>query len=140
MQIEILTDGLLALAGFMAAFYCHILARRLQRFTALEDGMGGAIAVLSAQVDEMTQAAQNTQTIVAESEQKLTARIAQAEALCKRLELLTAAFHDVDPEAAKSAPEAYRGQATRVMRRRKSERGDYDPDPRSLRDWIEAAE
>ena len=54
--MQTLSDLLLAIGAFVAAGYCYVLSRRLQSFTALENGMGGAIALLSAQVDEMTRA------------------------------------------------------------------------------------
>ena len=47
--------------AFGAAVYCYVLAGRLKRFATLETGMGGAIAVLSAQVDDMTRALEKAQ-------------------------------------------------------------------------------
>jgi uncharacterized membrane protein YedE/YeeE len=41
----LIADILLAAGAFGAAAYCYILAGRLKRFTTLENGMGGAIAV-----------------------------------------------------------------------------------------------
>ena len=44
--MDLIADALLALGAFGTAAYCYILAGRLKRFTTLETGMGGAIAVL----------------------------------------------------------------------------------------------
>lgn len=96
--MEIISDILLILSAIAATTYCIVLSRRLRRFTDLEKGVGGAIAVLSAQVDDMTktlQVAQSSATGSAESLDKLTGR---AEGAARRLELLVASLHDLpDP-------------------------------------------
>jgi len=51
-----IADILLVAGALGAGFYCFILARRLSRFNDLENGVGGAVAVLSAQVDDLTRA------------------------------------------------------------------------------------
>ncbi len=48
-----IADILLVAGALGAGFYCFILARRLTKFTDLENGVGGAVAVLSAQVDDL---------------------------------------------------------------------------------------
>lgn len=47
---------LLALAGLALATWCAVLARRLRRLNDLETGLGGAIAVLAAEVQRLEQA------------------------------------------------------------------------------------
>ncbi|MEI6801113.1 MAG: hypothetical protein WCO04_18150, partial [Pseudomonadota bacterium] len=54
--MNLISDILLSAGAFGAAIYCLVLSARLKKLTALESGMGGAIAVLSVQVDEMTKA------------------------------------------------------------------------------------
>jgi hypothetical protein len=54
--MSLIADILMAAGSFGAAIYCYILSGRLKKFTTLENGMGSAIAVLSAQVDDMTRA------------------------------------------------------------------------------------
>ena len=49
-----IADILLVAAAVGATFYCFVLSRRLARFNDLEKGVGGAVAVMSAQVDDMT--------------------------------------------------------------------------------------
>ena len=46
--MELIADFLMIAGTFGAAIYCYVLATRLKRFSTLETGMGGAIAVLSA--------------------------------------------------------------------------------------------
>ena len=83
--MNLITDALLAAGAFGAALYCYILQGRLQRFTALESGMGGAIAVLSAQVDDMTRALQAAQGTAGQSSATLEAQVARAEAAAAKL-------------------------------------------------------
>jgi hypothetical protein len=52
--MNLIADILMIVGTFSVAVYCIVLARRLSRFTDLEKGVGGAIAVLSAQVDDMS--------------------------------------------------------------------------------------
>lgn len=101
--MEMIADILLIAGAAGAAFYCIVLSRRLNRFNNLEQGMGGAIAVLSAQVDDMTKAlnqAQGSAHGSAESLERLTDR---AEDVAKRLELLVASMHDL-PVASAPTP------------------------------------
>ena len=51
--MTLIADILLAAGAIGAAFYCFVLGRRLRRFNDLEKGVGGAVAVLSAQVDDL---------------------------------------------------------------------------------------
>lgn len=94
-MMQILSDILLALAALGAGFYCHILSNRLKRFNALESGMGGAIAVLSQQVDEMTRALDQAQTAAQGSADGLKALVDRAEGAAARLDLLIATLHDL---------------------------------------------
>ncbi len=100
--MEMIADILLVAGALGAGFYCYILARRLSRFNDLENGVGGAVAVLSAQVDDLTKtlvAAQSTASSSTDSLEELTDR---AEGVAKRLELLVASMHDL-PEPAAAA-------------------------------------
>lgn len=100
--MDLIANVCLAAGAFGAAFYCHILNRRLRNFARLDSGMGGAIAVLSAQVDDMTKALQAARAAATESAGALEERIARAEAAAHRLELLLASLHDL-PIAKKDA-------------------------------------
>lgn len=99
--MELIADILLVAGALGAGVYCYVLARRLSRFNDLENGVGGAVAVLSAQVDDLTrtlEAARSTAGASTDSLEDLTER---AEGVAKRLELMVASMHDL-PEA--SAP------------------------------------
>lgn len=105
--MDLIADVLLFAATIGAAVYCYVLAARLRRFTTLETGMGGAIAVLSAQVDDMTKALQAAQGVASGSEQRLQDLTRKAEALSRRLELLVASLHDLpEPDARPPKPRA----------------------------------
>ena len=51
--MALIADILMTAGALSAAFYCIVLSRRLTRFNDLEKGIGGAVAVLSAQVDDL---------------------------------------------------------------------------------------
>ena len=55
-DLKLVSDVLMLAGTIGATAYCMVLARRLRSFSTLESGMGGAIAVLSVQVDDMTKA------------------------------------------------------------------------------------
>ena len=99
----LIADILLVAAALGATVYCVVLSRRLSRFTDLEDGVGGAIAALSVQVDDMTRTLRSAQGAAAESVGSLGALTGRAEDAARRLELLVAAMHDL-PEAAQPQP------------------------------------
>ena len=52
-MIDLFADGLLLVACLGAAIYCAVLSRKINRLNQFETGLGGAIAVLSAQVDDV---------------------------------------------------------------------------------------
>ncbi len=105
--MELIADILLVAGSFGAAIYCYVLSARLKRFTTLETGMGGAIAVLSAQVDDMTVALEKARGAANGSAESLEALTERGEAVAKRLELLVASLHDLpEPEARPRAPVA----------------------------------
>lgn len=93
--MALVADLLLAAGAFGAAIYCLILSRRLMRFTTLESGMGGAIAVLSSQVDEMTAVLQKAGATAETSSASVEEATARAEVVAQRLELLLASMHDL---------------------------------------------
>lgn len=130
--MELISDILLIAGAFGAGIYCYVLALRLKKFTTLETGMGGAIAVLSAQVDDMTRALEAARSSATGSVSSLDELAIRAEAAAKRLELLLAALHDLpgpapeQPIAAAEDDEAEK--KLRFVRRR------------NVRDLVEAAE
>lgn len=105
--MTIIADILLLAGVLGAAIYCMILSRRLSRFNSLETGMGSAIAVLSAQVDDMTKALENARESAHDSSHTLVDLTNRAEGVAQRLELLVASMHDLPagaPPVAQPAP------------------------------------
>jgi hypothetical protein len=90
-----IADILLAAGALGAAFYCIVLSRRLRRFSDLENGVGGAIAALSKQVEDMSLALGAAQTSAVDSSSRLESLTGRAEDVAARLELLVASMHDI---------------------------------------------
>ena len=102
--MDIIADILLVAGAFGAGFYCFVLSRRLARFNDLEKGVGGAVAVLSAQVDDLTKTLEAAQTVANTSTSSLDGLTDRAENVAKRLELLVASMHDLADEPAAPKP------------------------------------
>lgn len=115
--MDMIADILLVAGALGAGMYCFVLARRLSRFNDLETGVGGAVAVLSAQVDDLTRTLQAAQETAGASTETLEGLTGRAEDVAKRLELLVASMHDL-PDT-QPAPEP----AEPVFRRHPTERG-----------------
>lgn len=96
--MDLIADILLGAGAIGAALYCIVLSRRLRHFTDLENGVGGAIATLSAQVDGMNTALARAQESAQQAGGSLEGLTHRAEEVAGRLELLVAAMHDL-PEA-----------------------------------------
>lgn len=129
--MELISDILLMAGSFGAATYCYVLSTRLKRFTTLESGMGGAIAVLSAQVDDMTVALDKARGAANGSAESLEVLTARGEAVARKLELLVASLHDLpDPAATRPVEDepVTEDRRLRFVRRR------------APRDTLEAAE
>lgn len=102
--MEMIADILLVAGALGAGVYCFVLARRLARFNDLENGVGGAVAVLSAQVDDLTKTLAAAQATASSSTESLDGLTERAEGVAKRLELLVASMHDLPDPGAKPAP------------------------------------
>jgi hypothetical protein len=132
--MEMISDILLVAGSFGAAIYCYVLSSRLKKFTTLETGMGGAIAVLSAQVDDMTRALEKARGAANGSAESLEALTLRGEAVARKLELLVASLHDLPDPAAQPARTPVDEEAPDEDRRLRFVRR------RSSRDAMEAAE
>lgn len=113
--MSLIADILIFAGAVGAGIYCFVLSRRLSRFSDLEQGMGGAVAVLSVQVDEMTKALAAAQKTAGASAAKLEELTERAEDAASRLELMMASLHD-----APAAPAAKPRERT-VRRSRRAE-------------------
>lgn len=93
--MDIIADILLFAGALGAGLYCFVLSRRLTRFTDLEKGVGGAVAVLSAQVDDLTRSLDAAQQAAGKSGETLADLAGRGEQVAQRLELLIASMHDL---------------------------------------------
>ncbi len=105
--MELVADIFLVAGALGAGLYCFVLARRLKRFNDLEKGVGGAVAVLSAQVDDLSQTLASARAASDGSNAALDDLTGRAEAVAARLELMMASMHDL-PDT--PSPEAAPGQ------------------------------
>jgi hypothetical protein len=96
-------DALLILASLGAAVFCLVLSRRLTRLSSIDNGLGGAIAVLSAQVDDMNTALAEMKSGTESSAERLEDLNREARQLTEELELMLSACHDLDHAAPKAA-------------------------------------
>jgi hypothetical protein len=126
--MELIADFLLAAGAFGAAVYCYILSMRLRKFTTLETGMGGAIAVLSAQVDDMTRALERARGAATGSASSLESLTLRAETVAGKLEILVASMHDLPEPQATASSDPDPAEADRRLRfvRRRGARGELD--------------
>jgi hypothetical protein len=95
--MDFFADLLIAAGAIGVAVFCFVLSRRLKALARLDNGIGGAIAVLSAQVDELTHALKAAQATARESASQLEGQTRRADAACRQLELLMASLHDLPP-------------------------------------------
>lgn len=93
--MELIADFLLGAGALGAGFFCYILARRLNRFNDLEKGVGGAVALLSAQVDDLAKTLIAARELSDGSNSALVDLTGRAETVAQRLELMMASMHDI---------------------------------------------
>lgn len=127
-MMEFIADILMVAGSFGAAIYCYVLAARLKRFSTLETGMGGAIAVLSAQVDDMTRALDKARVAATGSASSLEGLTGRAESVAAKLEILVASMHDLPEPGTADLAEENHGGGERKLRflRRRPARDDLD--------------
>ncbi|OAN69198.1 hypothetical protein A8B78_04960 [Jannaschia sp. EhC01] len=92
-------DILVILASLGAMAYCMVLSRRLSRLTSFDKGLGGAIAVMSSQVDEMKAALKEAKSGSDGAGNQLNDLVHQAREISSELEMMIAACHDFAEEA-----------------------------------------
>ncbi len=96
--MELIADILLVAGALGAGLYCFVLSRRLKRFADLEKGVGGAVAVLSSQANELKQSLNAAREASDQSGVALKDLTNRAESVAQRLELMMASMHDVITE------------------------------------------
>jgi len=115
--MELIADMLMIAGAAGVAVYCQILAGRLKKLSTLESGMGGAIAVLSAQVDDLTRVLEKARGAASGSAASLEALTARAETSAAKLELMLATLHDLPEPRPEPEPEGA-DRKPRFVRRR----------------------
>lgn len=103
-MITMFADIFLGAAALGAMFYCFVLSKRLRKFNDLEKGVGGAVAVLAMQVDDLTSTLKQAQANGKASAEELAALTENAQVVSKHLQLQMASLHDIKP-ASQQAPE-----------------------------------
>lgn len=93
--MTMIADMLLVAGALGAGLYCFVLSRRLRRFNDLEKGVGGAVAVLSAQVDDLSRTLTRAHGSATASVRTLASVTDRAEVAAKQLELMMASLHDL---------------------------------------------
>lgn len=89
--MDFIADIAVGVGALLAAAYCMLLSRRLRAFTRLDGDVGRAIALLSKQVDQLSQALSAAEASAGAREHALRDQITAAEQAARRLELLMAA-------------------------------------------------
>lgn len=78
MNIDTILQAALIVASVGLAGFCIALARRLRRLNDLETGLGGAIAVMAAEVDRLERAIRSARDEATLASQALSDEIATA--------------------------------------------------------------
>lgn len=121
--MELIADTLLVAGALGAGLYCFVLSRRLKRFTDLEQGVGGAVAVLSIQAEELKKSLDNARAASDRSGDTLQDVTERAQSVAQRLELMMASMHDVIPDGAQPAEPAAADDSQAV-----GEQGEQEPE------------
>ena len=113
MTLDLVLDAIVITGSLILMLFCVVLARRLRRLNDLEQGLGGAIAVMAAEIDRLDQSirlARQEATIAGEA---LATEVQKAQAERARWDL-----YRKMREAVAFEPESERGGVTRLRRRR----------------------
>ncbi|UWQ18441.1 hypothetical protein [Jannaschia sp. M317] len=96
--LGLLSDLLLLSATIGMAIYCRVLSKRLRAFNDLETGIGGTVAALSLQVDQLQSSLQAARSDVDDRTDRMTEGVAAADDRIGRLEMLMAGLEDLEAE------------------------------------------
>jgi hypothetical protein len=127
-------DILLMTASLGAAAYCMILSRLLRKLGSFDKGIGSAIAVMSAQVEEMKTALGEAKAGSDGAGRHLNDLVQQAREISSELEMMIAACHDFAETAIEVQSNAARGPeaAERAGERATTRQSDPGPDARAF--------
>lgn len=93
--MDYFADIFLGAGALAAAFYCLVLSRKLSRLSGLDQDLGNAIAVLSKQVDEMTNVLSDAKQTAGQSSEQLSTMTSRAEDVAGKLEIMLGALEDL---------------------------------------------
>ena len=93
--MDYFADIFLGAGALAAAFYCLVLSRKLSRLSGLDQDLGSAIAVLSKQVDEMTNVLNDAKHTAGQSAEQLQTMTARAEDVAGKLEIMLGALEEL---------------------------------------------
>lgn len=94
--MSLISDLFLFAAALGAGVYCFILSRRLRALGDLQNGIGGAIASLSREVEDLTKVLETTKNAANTVSIGSEDRVKRSEAAARQLELLLASMHDLE--------------------------------------------
>jgi len=92
--MALIADLFMIIGAVTVGLYCMILGRKLRKFNDLGSGMGGAVAVLSAQVDDLIKSVAMARESTNDVYVQLRDVTERAENAQRRLELHIASLHD----------------------------------------------
>ena len=101
--MTIIADILLVAGALGASIYCFVLSKRLKQFNDLENGVGGAVAAMALQVDDLKQVISTAVEQANLASNKTMSAAEKAETIRRQLELQIAALHDI-PDIGNDAP------------------------------------
>lgn len=101
--MTLIADGLLIGGALAAAFYCWVLSIRVNGLKDLDKGLGGAIASLSRQVNEMQNTLKEAKAFNKDSQVELQELAERAERASDNLRLMLATVHKEQRNAKKAA-------------------------------------
>ncbi|MBW7055447.1 hypothetical protein KY389_01900 [Paracoccus bogoriensis] len=121
MSIDHLLQGGLLLACLGLAIFCVTLARRLRRLNDLETGLGGAIAVMAAEVDRLEKAIRAARDEATSASRSLAGEVAAArrERALWELRQKIAAAATMPADSASHPPASAAGETEQLLRRRR---------------------
>ncbi|MGB3553134.1 MAG: hypothetical protein WBA25_00675 [Jannaschia sp.] len=101
--LGLFSDILLLAATIGMALYCRLLSRRLRAFNDLDTGMGGSVAALSLQVDQLRGSIEAAHSEAGDRAAQLREGTAAADDRIGRLEMLLAGLEDIEDDVAPTA-------------------------------------
>ena len=107
-MLDLVADGLLITACLGMALYCAVLSRKISKLNQFETGLGGAIAVLSAQVDDVQKTLSKTEKTAKHAGEELKSLLKEANTVAGKLDLMLAGLDDLPDEPPQAEVPAFK--------------------------------